>query len=80
MKKIKNSKQALREHKNLESVWSRESELNQRILIYIAEMLEMLARELKPKSAYNLFVAEIIKRGGTMKEAARLWQAIKEQK
>ena len=36
---ITNSKQALRESKALKSVWSNETVLTQRILIYIASLL-----------------------------------------
>jgi hypothetical protein len=40
IKPIESSKQALRESMKLEKVWSEETNLSQRTLIYIAELLE----------------------------------------
>lgn len=44
---IKNSKQALRESIKLDHIWSQESRLTQRILIYIAKQLEQLNKKRK---------------------------------
>lgn len=44
--RIKSTKQALKLHRKLKSCWSHESLLSQKILIYIAELLE---KQTKPK-------------------------------
>jgi hypothetical protein len=40
MPEIKSAAHALRESKKLKAIWSEESRLTQRILIYIAKLLE----------------------------------------
>lgn len=72
---IRSSAQALRESKNLKSVWSYESRLTQRILIYVAELLE---RQSKPKrrspSKWQLYAARAVKDGKTLQQAATEWK------
>lgn len=81
IKIITSAKQALREHHKLDSYWSSESRLTQLTVIYIAELLEKILAELKPRrgqSLYNKHVARVIRAGGTMAEAAEEWREIKE--
>jgi len=82
VKKITKAKQALAQNRGLESYWSQESQLSQFLLIYIAELLEKILSELKTRrgqSAYNAHVGAVIRGGGTMKDAAELWQAAKKE-
>ena len=72
---ITNSKQALRESKALKSVWSNETVLTQRILIYIASLLEDLNRKKRRRpTRYQIHIGKMLKRGGTMQQAVREWQ------
>jgi hypothetical protein len=84
-KEIKSSDQALREAKKLNSHWSRESELTQRILIYCASLFEILISQgpknrKRRRSAWQEFLSVEMKRGLTVTEAARKWQARKAKK
>lgn len=42
---IRSSRQALRESKKLDKIWSEETRLTQRTLIYIARLLEKLVKQ-----------------------------------
>lgn len=73
---IRSADQALRESKHLKSRWSDESRLTQRILIYVASLLE---RQAKPKkrgivSKWQMFAAKAVKEGKTLKQAADEWK------
>lgn len=79
--KITSAKKALKESIALESVWSNETRLTQRILIYAVELLEQIVDSNKrPKkkprkvTPWNLHVAKILRAGGTIKEAAEQWK------
>ena len=72
---INSSKQALALSKGLPSYWSQETLLSQRLLIYIARLLEdnialnqkLLRRQTKRKlTPWQLHTRQVIKRGGTM--------------
>ena len=75
-KPIKSAAQAEAERRQLQSYWSEESQLTQRILIYIAELLEKLVTKNQPRkpTTYQKHVAKILRDGGTMRDAARLWK------
>ena len=71
---IKDAKQALKESKALKSIWSEETLLTQRVLIYIAELLEQIAKKKKKKrkpNEWNLYAAKAMHEGKTMKQAAK---------
>jgi hypothetical protein len=72
---IRSAEQALRESKNLKSFWSHESRLSQRILIYIASLLERQARPKKRRivSKWQQFAAKAVKEGKTLRQAADEW-------
>lgn len=77
---ITSAKQASKESKALKSVWSADSYLTQRILIYCAELLEQIVRKprkRRPLTAWPKFVQDELKRGGTIRDAARNWRAKK---
>ncbi len=72
---IRSSKQALRESMALNRIWSNETYLTQRILIYCAELLEQIAkRKARKQTAWQKFLSREMKRGKTVKEAAALWK------
>ena len=73
---IHTAAQALRESKHLKSYWSAESRLTQRILIYVAELLERQARPKKrrPSSEWQLYAARAVKDGKTLRQAADAWK------
>jgi hypothetical protein len=86
MKKLRNSitssEEAQRLSNNLPSIWSKESYLSQRILIYACSLLEKLVENKSPKrkpSAWQSFFAKEIKAGKTAKEAAENWKRKKSQ-
>lgn len=74
---IRSAEQALRESKRLKSIWSYESRLTQRILIYVAALLERQARPTKRRivSRWQQFAAKAVKDGKTLKQAAAEWKA-----
>ena len=74
---IRSAKQALKESKALKSVWSAESWLTQRVLIYIAGLLE---QNQKPKqrrkpSKWQQHVAAYLRAGKTINQAADDWKS-----
>lgn len=74
---IRSSKQALEESFNIPRIWSEESRLSQRILIYAVELLEDIRRNIirppRKKSEWQKLVAKTLKGGGTMRQAAEKW-------
>lgn len=79
---IKSAAHAMRESKKLKSSWSYETRLSQRILIYIAEILER-ERPKKRKiviSRWMRFSGQAIAQGKTMKEAASEWEKLQREK
>jgi hypothetical protein len=76
---IRSAEQALRESKRLKSYWSVESRLTQRILIYVAELLERQARPKRRNVAtrWQRFAAKAVKDGKTLKQAAAEWNLSK---
>jgi hypothetical protein len=73
--RILSSEQASIESQNLPSIWSRETHLTQRTLIYVASLLEKML-EGKPKrkpSEYQRFISKEMKAGRSMKEAVTNW-------
>lgn len=82
---IKSSRKALSESLGLKSIWSDETRLTQRILIYAVELLEVIAENTKRKkrkasrkvTPWNIHVSKILKAGGTIQEAAKQWKAKK---
>lgn len=78
-KPIKSAKQAEEERRQLQSYWSEESQLTQRTLIYVAELLEKLVSKNQPrkKTAYQNHVTKVLSGGGTMAEAAQTWRETK---
>jgi len=84
MKKLSNSitssTVAQKLSNNLTSIWSKESYLSQRILIYACTLLEEIVRTQAPKvsrkpSAWQQFFAKEMKAGSTAKEAAAKWKS-----
>lgn len=72
---IRSADQAFNESRNLEKVWSYESRLTQRILIYIARLLENQARRKKrPTTAWQRFASRAVKDGKTLQQAAAEWK------
>jgi hypothetical protein len=83
-RRISSSKQAKKECSALKSVWSRESYLTQRVLIYCAELLEQIAagkkRKKGKKSTWAIFLGKQMRDGKSVKDAASLWRNSQEQK
>jgi hypothetical protein len=84
---ITSSRQALAESQKLKSIWSSESHLSQRILVYCAELLEQLVDNTrkrvfgkKPRTKWQQFLSEQMKQGVTIKEAAKRWRETKLKK
>ncbi len=77
---IKSAEQAEKERMGLTSYWSEESQLTQRTLIYVAGLLEKLLAQGKPRrrSEYQKHTTKILGAGGTIQEAAKLWQEKKQ--
>lgn len=75
-KAIKSAKQAEQERMALKSYWSEESQLTQRLLIYVAELLEKLVKQREPRkpSAYQKYISQECAVGKTIQEAAHSWQ------
>lgn len=73
---IKSSMQASKEVAALKSIWSQESLLLLRTLIYVAELLEKNARVPKKRavSAWQKFLATEMKAGASIQEAAAKWK------
>lgn len=78
---IVSAKKALSLSKNLDSIWSKESLLTQRTLIYVAELLEennrLLCQMVKRKtklSKWQLHCQKVMREGGTMKDAASTYR------
>lgn len=78
---IKSADQAKKERMELTSYWSAESQLTQRILIYVAELLEKLVLKNQPRkqTEYQKHTEQVLKAGGTIQEAAKLWQEKKQK-
>lgn len=84
-KEVKSSEQAIREARKLSSHWSKETELTQRILIYCASLLETLVsqgpqRKKRSRSAWQEFLSVQMKKGMSVRDAAKLWHARKTKK
>jgi Trp operon repressor len=80
-KAIKSAKQAEDERMALMSYWSEESQLTQRTLIYVAELLEKLVKQRatpRKSSAYQKHISRECAVGKTIQEAAQSWQKMKE--
>lgn len=74
---ITSARQAMKESKALKTIWSKETLLTQRILIYIAELLEAKQRRPKRKpSAWQKHVAKALRAGKTIKQAAAEWRDV----
>jgi len=71
---IKSARQALKESRALKSIWSNESRLTQRILIYVAELLEQQTKPKKRRvSNWQRFAANAVREGKTLSQAAAEW-------
>lgn len=77
MPEIRSAKQAFGESKALENVWSKESLLTQRILIYIASLLEHSQKPKRKPTKWQQFLGRELKRGATLNQAALMWKARK---
>jgi len=76
-KTIKSAKQAEDERLALTSYWSEESQLTQRTLIYVAELLEKLVKQRsinRKTTAYQKHVSRECAVGKTIQEAAQSWR------
>jgi hypothetical protein len=66
------------EARALNSVWSPDTYLSLRTLIYIASLLEkQLAKPPRKRSKWQEFVAREMKSGRTLQECAEKWKQIK---
>lgn len=76
---IKSSQQALEESVKLPAIWSDESRLTQRILVYIASLLEKQApqRKRRKPTAWQVYLGKALKSGKTIQEAGAAWKARK---
>ena len=75
---IRSSYQAANEAKSLKSVWSAESHLTLKVLIYVAELLERRGSTRKgKKSAWSRFLSIEMKKGKTVQACAAEWKARK---
>lgn len=77
VREITSSKQALAESQRLKSIWSKESRLTQRTLIYCASLLEQLVgKQRTPRvlSKWQKFLSAEMKRGVSIREAAEKWR------
>jgi len=76
---ILSSAQAEKESRRLKSMWSEESLLSLRTLIYCASLLERLAskkgRKQRKVSAWSKFLGEQLRAGKTIQEAAAIYRA-----
>lgn len=74
---IRSAEQALRESQSLARIWSDESRLTQRILIYVAGLLEQQSRPKKWRaiSRWQRFSADAVRHDKTLKQAAVEWKA-----
>lgn len=72
---IKSAKKALQYSKKLTTKWSNETLLSQRILIYIAELLEnqQRIRRARKLSRWQQHVTKELRAGKTIKEAAKTY-------
>lgn len=79
---IGSSKEALNRSLALKSIWSAESLLTQRILIYIAKLLEQGNQRKRPKkrkaSQWSIHLGKCLHEGKTIQEASELWRQKKE--
>lgn len=76
-KPIKSAAQAEQERMALASYWSDESQLTQRLLIYVAELLEKLVKQRATPRKTNAYQKHIMKEcagGKTIQEAAKSWR------
>ena len=74
--KITSAKDALIQNKKLKSIWSKESQLTQLILIYIAELLETKCQKKKRRlSKWVLHLQRCLRAGKTMQQASTEWKA-----
>jgi DNA-binding NarL/FixJ family response regulator len=75
--KIQSAEQAFKESLALPSIWSDESRLTQRILVYIAELLERQTKpapkKKRPLSEWQKHVQKSLKAGKSIKQAAKEW-------
>jgi len=74
---ITSAAQATKEARRLKSVWSRESYLSLRTLIYCASLLERIANQKSPKrkaSAWQRFLSARLKAGRSIVQAADEWR------
>ena len=73
---IMTAKTAEIRRKNLDSIWSSETQLSQKILIACLYHLERLSIKPKQKpNKYALFFGKMAKQGYTAKEIAELWKS-----
>lgn len=75
-RRITSAKQANEESMALKSVWSQESFLTQRILIYIASLLEKRTAQRKP-TTWQKYLGKALKAGKTIQQAGAEWRARK---
>lgn len=78
-KRIKSAAQALKESQALKSIWSEESRVTQRILIYMCELLEghRLTRKQSKPSKWQQHVTKYLRSGKTIKDASADWNKSK---
>jgi len=75
---IRSSYQAANEAKSLKSVWSAESHLTLKVLIYVAGLLERRGeKKAGKKSAWSKFLSTEMKNGKTIQQCAADWKTRK---
>jgi hypothetical protein len=76
--KLVSASQASIEAANLTSIWSNETYLSLRTLIYCAELLEKLVQQPKRKprkrSAWQQFLSTEMKAGASVQQASAKWK------
>lgn len=73
--RIESSKDALERSIALPGVWSLESQLTQRILIYVAQLLERKNSPKRKQTAWQKHLGKALKQGKTPKQASVEYQA-----
>lgn len=75
--RITSAAQALKESDSLENIWSRETFLTQRVLIYMAELLEeqRLKKRGDPQQ-WHRFLKKCLKQKMSVQQALDLWHSL----
>lgn len=81
---IRTAQDAERERRKLKSIWSRESQLSQQVLIRCMDLLEEIAANTRRRTkgrptAWSKFLGEQMRQGLTPTQASKLWQAQKKK-